>query len=245
MPTIGGRRGGSVPNGGKSHVRACGHARDMSTRRDRGWEAREAAAQSRRRFGAEVREARLDAGLSQRACAMAAGMSHSQLGRIERAANRTMTIDQATHAAMALGLRLVLRTYPDADPARDAAHLALLARFRARLPREAGWQTEVPMPIPGDRRAWDAVVAMGGRRAGCEAETRLRDVQALGRRLALKLRDGAVDVLILVVSDTASNRRVLRLHRATLHPLLPLDGRSMLAALGSGHLPDENGLVLA
>ena len=63
------------------------------------------------------------------------------------------------------------------------------------------------MPIPGDRRVGRG--ARGdGRRAGCECEQRIGDIQALERRLALKLRDGAVDVLILVVADTAGNRRV-------------------------------------
>ena len=61
------------------------------------------------------------------------------------------------------------------------------------------------MPIAGDLRAWDAVITLAGRRAGCEAETAgLTDIQALERRLALKLRDGDVDVLILVVADTAT-----------------------------------------
>ena len=100
------------------------------------------------------------------------------------------------------------------------------------------------MPIPGDRRAWDALVQLDGRRAGCEAETRLRDVQALERRLGLKRRDGAVDVLILLVSDTASNRRALTLHRETLRSLLPLDGRAVLTALSGGQLPTGNGIVV-
>ena len=90
-----------------------------------------------------------------------------------------------------------------------------------------------------DRRAWDAVIRLGGRRAGCEAETRLADVQALERRLALKLRDGGVDVLILVVADTAHNRAVLRAHREALRPLLPLDGRHILAAFAEGRLPER------
>ncbi len=216
----------------------------MSSRRNFGWEAREAAARSRRRLGFEVRTARLAAGLSQRAAGTAAGMSHAQFGRIERAANRTLTVEQASRAAMAVGLRVVLRTYPDGDPARDAAQLALLERFRVRLPAAVRWETEAPMPIPGDRRAWDALAQLDDRRAGCEAETRLQDVQALERRLALKQRDGAVDVLILLVSDTASNRRVLHLHRETLRPLLPLDGRALLAALKRGQLPEENGILV-
>ena len=35
------------------------------------------------------------------------------------------------------------------------------------------WRTEVPLPIPGDRRAWDGVAILLGRTAGCELEMRL------------------------------------------------------------------------
>ena len=100
------------------------------------------------------------------------------------------------------------------------------------------------MPVDGDRRAWDAVIDVGGRRAGCEAETRLGDVQALERRLALKLRDGAVDVLILVVADTAHNRAILRAHRDALRSQFPLDGRHVFAAFANGHLPAANAIVV-
>ncbi len=62
---------------------------------------------------------------------------------------------------------------------------------------------------PRDRRAWDAVIEGQGWRIGVEAETRLHDVQSLLRRVALKQRDGAVSAVILLVNDTANNRRVL------------------------------------
>jgi transcriptional regulator with XRE-family HTH domain len=216
----------------------------MGSREDPNHVGHRLATRLREHLGAELREARVGAGLSQRAAAGAAGMSHAQLGRIERGVIGDLTVDQACRAAAALGLRVTLRTWPDGDPARDAGQLALLKRFRERLPLGATWQTEVPLPIPGDRRAWDAVVGLGGRRAGCEAETSLRDIQALERRLALKLRDGAVDVLIALVADTAANRRVLEAHREDLRSMLPLDGRQVLASLKIGRVPEGNGLIV-
>ncbi len=171
-------------------------------------------------------------------------MSHAQFGRIERGVLRGLTLDQACRAAAAVGLRLTARAWPDGDPVRDAAQLRLLRRFQERLPPGATWLTEVPLPLPGDRRAWDAVLGLGGRRAGCEAETSLRDVQALERRLALKLRDGDVDVLVLLLADTAANRQGLAAHRQDLRALLPMDGRDVLACLRAGHLPQANGLVV-
>ena len=195
-------------------------------------------------IGDELRIGRTGAGLSQRTAAAAAGISHTHWGRIERGEVPNLGIDQACRAASVVGLRLSLKTYPDGDPLRDAGQLALLERFRARLPAAARWQTEVPMPIPGDARAWDAVVSLGPRHAGCEAEVRLLDLQALERRLALKVRDGGVDLLLLVVADTIRNRSVLRMHREQLRALLPLDSRDVLASLRAGQLPRESGIVV-
>ena len=207
-------------------------------------EGRRRSLRIRQQIGDDIRAARLQSGLSQVSAAAAAGMSHAQFGRIERAVLGGLTIDQTCRAGLAVGLRLGARMYPDGDAVRDAPQLRLLDRLHGRVPAEADWETEVPMPISGDLRAWDAVIQLAGRRAGCEAETRLTDIQALERRLALKLRDGGVDVVILVVSDTANNRSVLRAHREALRPLLPLDGRDILAAFARGRLPEASGLIV-
>jgi transcriptional regulator with XRE-family HTH domain len=198
----------------------------------------------RARLGAELRLGRIDRGLSQDFVAAEAGMSRSQLGRIERAQVAGLRIEQVCRVAAAVGLAVSVSAHPDGDPARDRGQLRLERRLRPILPPGAGWQTEVPMPIPGDRRAWDAVVTMVGRRGGFEFEMKVTDIQSLQRRLALKLRDGAVDVMVLVVADTAANRRILREHREELRELLPLDSREVLACLRAGRLPGANGIVV-
>ena len=171
-------------------------------------------------------------------------MSRSQLGRVERGELVRLTFEQACRAAAAVGLDLSVRTFPDGDPVRDAGQLRLLERFRSLLPVGATWRTEVPLPIPGDRRAWDATLQLLGRKAGCEAETKALDIQALERRLALKLRDGEVDVLIVIVADTPANRRTLAMHREELRALLPLDTREILGSLRRGRVPGASGLVV-
>jgi hypothetical protein len=171
-------------------------------------------------------------------------MSHHQLGRIERGQLATLTFDQLCRAGMAVGLRFSGRLYPDGDAVRDEASLRLLDRYVALLPAFARVDREVPVPSAGDLRAWDALVHLGGRRAGIEAETRLSDLQALERRLALKLRDGRVDLLLLVVADTRHNREVLARHREALRSLLPLDGAAIRAALRRGELPAASGILL-
>lgn len=216
----------------------------MPTRQDPSVEGGRLATRLRREFGEEIRRARIANGLSQSAVGAAAGMSRAQLGRIERAELSDLALEQVCCAGLAVGLRLGARLYPDGDAVRDAAQLRLLERFRMILPPVVAWATEVPLPIPGDRRAWDAVIGLNGRQAGCEAETRLADVQTLERRLALKARDGGVDVMILIVADTAHNRAVLERERVALRGLLPLDGRDVRRALRQGRLPQASGLIV-
>ena len=216
----------------------------VTARSDAASEGRRVARRTLATLGEELRSARLAAGLSQRVAGSAAAMSHAQLGRIERAELPNLTVEQLSRAAAAVGLRLVVRAYPDGDPVRDAAHGALLGRFRGLLPAGTSWQTEGPLPILGDRRAWDGLATLGGRRIAVEAETRLVDVQALERRLALKRRDGGLDVMLLVLADTRSNRRALAAHREALRHSFPADGRAVRAALGRGELPAASGLVV-
>ncbi len=192
----------------------------------------------------EIRNARLSAGVSQRVAAGRAGMSSAQFGRIERAELEELTIDQAGRACAGVGLRLLVRALPGPDPALDSGQLALLERFRRQLPGSVNLATEVPLPIPGDRRAWDALIRIADARIGVEAEARIRDVQALERRIALKRRDGAVDLVILVVADTRANRQMLALHREAIRTSFPLDTGQVMPALRAGLSPPASGIVV-
>jgi hypothetical protein len=171
-------------------------------------------------------------------------MSHSQLGRIERGEVRRLTIDQLSRACAAVGLALAARAHPGSGIALDAAQLALLGRLRARLPGAVRVRTEVPLPIPGDRRAWDSVLYLDPRPTPVEAESRVRDIQALDRRIALKLRDSEFDRVLLLVNDTAHNRAMLRSHREDLRATFPLDTRTVLSAVGKGVTPEASGIVV-
>ena len=146
-----------------------------------------------------------------------------------------------------LGLDLSIRTYPAGDPIRDRAQLALLERLRVPLHPTLRWRTEVPLPIENDLRAWDAQIR--GReprpwRARVEAETRVADGQALERKLALKLRDDPDGHLILLVSDSRSNRLALRALGPGLQAMLPIQTRPILTAIGEGREPPASGIVV-
>ncbi|MBA2719707.1 MAG: hypothetical protein H0U52_10775 [Chloroflexi bacterium] len=216
----------------------------MTSRDDRAATALWNARQIRVVVGTEVRDGRLNSGLSQQSAGASVGMSHAQFGRIERAELDQPTIRQLSLACAAVGLKLVVRAYPDGEAARDAPQLALLNRFRGELPAAAPWSTEVPLPIVGDRRAWDAVTTLASQDIAIEAESRLRDIQALKRRVALKQRDGKIDRVILLVNDTAANRRILRAVREELRDQFPLDSRDVLRAVRQGLAPAASGLVI-
>ncbi|MFL5681292.1 MAG: helix-turn-helix domain-containing protein [Chloroflexota bacterium] len=197
-----------------------------------------------REVGDEIRNARLSAGLSQGAVGQRVSMSHSQVSRIERARLPSVSVEQLVAVSTVLGLRLSIRAYPDGIPIRDTAHLALLAKLCARLAPSLGWRVEVPIAGTADSRAWDAVIFGAGPAIGIEAETRLRDVQAIERRIALKLRDSGLEPAVLLLADTRSNRAAIRADPDELHATFPVRRRELLRALAEGRDPGGSALVL-
>jgi transcriptional regulator with XRE-family HTH domain len=194
-------------------------------------------------LASEIREARLAAGLGQRQVARAADLSQSVVSRIERNARPNLSIDEAAVMCAILGLRLHVKAYPAGSPVRDAAQLGVAARLRSQVSDRFAWRTEVPIGGAGDLRAWDVCLS-GPATIGIDIETRLQDMQALQRRLELKLRDSDVDRVVLVVAGTRHNRAVIREHRGALSSTLPLDTAEVMAALRSGEVPRANGLAL-
>jgi len=195
-------------------------------------------------MGNELREARIQAALTQRELGAIVGISAAAIGRIERGQSPHVAYETLVLLASALGLDIPLRAYPNGDRVRDAGQLGLLAGLRGLLPTHVRHPTEVPLGIPGDLRAWDEVITGRGWTLPTEAETRIGDVQALRRRLALKCRDAGVDTMLLVVADTRHNRHVLRLAAADLAEAFPVRGRDALAALHRGEKPSGSAILL-
>jgi transcriptional regulator with XRE-family HTH domain len=207
---------------------------------DRGTELARAALM---RLGRELRDARRDRGLSLAAAARAAGISTSEMSRIERGESRRVPLMALHRCAVVVGLDLSSRLYPGPGPLRDAAHARLLADLRGQLHRSLHWATEVPLPISGDLRAWDGFVSGTGWRYGVEAETSPRDAQALNRRIQLKARDGGVDGVLLVLRDNRSSRAFVREAAAELGPSFPQPGARVLELLGAGIDPGGSAIV--
>jgi len=195
-------------------------------------------------LAAEMRSARLAHGLSQAAVGRAIGLSQPRVSLIERGKWPAVPFVLLARMCAAVGLELSARAFPGGQPVRDAAHLALLGRLRSCLAPAFRWRSEVPLPIPGDLRAWDALITGTGTSIGIEAETRITDVQALERRVALKKRDAGVDRVVLLVNDSRWNRSVLRGHADTLEPAFPIPRVIALRALAAGHDPGGDSLIL-
>jgi hypothetical protein len=129
---------------------------------------------------------------------------------------------------------------------RWAWQLRLLEAFRARLHATITWRTEVPLPITGDRRAWDAVaIDRDGAWTGIEGISRLGAVDATIRRANQKQRDDArIGHVVLLVADTVRNRDALRPAGSNVRADYPLDTRAVLGALGAGSAPHLGGVVI-
>lgn len=209
----------------------------------------EAGARDARRLiamiAAELRDARLAAGVSQATVARAAGVSRSTLSRMEREHLADPAFSAVCRVARALGLAPSFRFFPSGAPVRDAPQLSLLARFAAVLAPPLSLHREVGLPVDADGRAWDAMIKAAADQAFVEAESHLTDVQAFQRRVALKIRDDPrARIVILVLTRSAHHRLLLSEHREALRGQFPLDGAAVLTALRAGRLPPLSGIVL-
>jgi transcriptional regulator with XRE-family HTH domain len=229
----------------KSQVSGLWHPAPMASRNravDVGTERARSIATD---LGGEIRRAREQHGLSQAVVGRAAGISPSQVSRIERAQPKCLSIRQIARLLAVVGLELSARAYPAGPAIRDAAHRALLERFRARVAPSVAWRFEVPVGRPGEQRAWDAVLSIGTAELGLEAETCPRDMQSLQRRVALKRRDDpGISGVVLLLANTRYNRALLREHGEALRADFPMPGPALLAMLAAGRDPGGSGVVL-
>jgi transcriptional regulator with XRE-family HTH domain len=199
--------------------------------------------------GLELRQARIMAGLSLASVATAVGISASQISRIERGFISRASVICLVRIGAVVGLDVRVRAYPGSDAVRDAGHVRVIERLRSHIPPSVTVRLEVPLPIVGDRRAWDVwlggLVDEVGRTRGIpvDVETRIADAQAQLRRITLKLRDAGEDDVLLVVADTPANRRAVAPTWNVLSGLFPVSARKALAALALGRYPGGSSLV--
>lgn len=198
-------------------------------------------------FGSEVLEARVTAGVSQDRLGLSVGMSGTKIGLIEHGRLLSLTIADSAQLSAVLGLDLSVRVFPAGSPIRDAGQAKRLSTVLENVGSPLTYRTDVPLPQrpdqPTEMRAWDAMVYGHGARTGMELEARLRDVQRMTRRHAMKRRDDPVDNFLLIVADTPANRRVLREYADLLVDLPRLRTANVLRLLRAGIHP-PTGLIV-
>src|SRR5919106_3960779 len=110
----------------------------------------------------ELQQARMRAGLNQTAVARALGVSAAWVSRAERDQVAGLSLPLLGGWAATVGLALRVNLYPVGAAVRDAPQLRLLDRLRRRLHDSWSVMLEAGMPIPGDLRAIDMVIAIRG-----------------------------------------------------------------------------------
>lgn len=199
-------------------------------------------------LAAQLREARQLAGLSQKTLADALGCSQAEISRRESLDLQDLGIVALAEMAAVLGLDLRASLYPQGQPIRDKGHQALINRLLAMMSPLWHHTAELPFPGPGDPRWWDVVLKLVTNQArqvvGVEAETRIRDHQALVRRVHGRQTQGGTDVVLLLLSDSAANRPLVDDLRGALGPDWATAPRALLAALRSGRPLPSSGVIL-
>ena len=196
----------------------------------------------------DLRTTRVTANVSQARAANALGWSQARLWRTEAGQLQDIGLVALSELASVLGCELSLGVHPIGDPVRDKGQLALGRRFDALLADCWRGTDEVLLPGSGERRAWDKLLRLTGVRphylVGVDLETRVHDVQQLVRRTRLRERDGHVDAILLVLADTAHDRRI----RADLVGALGSDyetpPRGILNCLRVGRRLPGSGVIL-
>jgi transcriptional regulator with XRE-family HTH domain len=198
-----------------------------------------------RRLVVELSEARKSAGLSQESLASAIERSQSDLSRLERLVDvDRVSFVEIAEAASLLGLELSAGLHLVGDPIRDKGHQALIKRFRALLSSAFRVFAEALLPGAGDRRSWDLLLRLTDQVIGVEVETRIRDMQALVRRMHQRERDGGADEILLVLAATKTNRMLLSELVTALGPNFATSPRVILRALRNGERLPGSGVIL-
>lgn len=216
----------------------------MATRETRLDRGRSHARQLTATLLSELRLTRRTAGISQAALGRLLGWPQSRFSEFERN-KRDPTIGEICEVGALLGLKPTIQLHPEEEPLRDRGQLKLIARFRALLSTTWHVMIEAPFPTLGDLRSWDVLIRLGSTyRVGVEAETRIRDIQELVRRIRQRELHGGVDEILIILSDTTHNRRLVGELREALGERYAASPRTLHAGLRTGSPLPGSGLIL-
>ena len=198
-------------------------------------------------FGAELRTARVNSGLTQRLVARLAGASQQVVSKAERGAG-DLSLEMRCRLVAATGHELGWRFFPTRSISlRDSGQLALAQVIAAAS--AAHWRVDLERPVrPGDARAADLVLTSAAGVIHVEVERSLTDLQAQLRAAQLK-RDALQAAsrrpirLVIAVPDTRTARQRLHPFTDLIRRALPTPSRSIWTALGDGTPLAADGLL--
>jgi transcriptional regulator with XRE-family HTH domain len=195
------------------------------------------------RIGPAFRAVRLRRGLRQKDVALAAGVSHALISLIERGHVSSLTLETLRRVGSVLEIRLDVKPRwrgGELDRLLNSGHSALAEAVTVYL-QNLGWTVapEVSFSHYGERGYIDLVAwhATTGTLLVIELKTLIVDVQELIGVTDMKTRNAARAVAgrgwtaatvatLVIVTDSATNRRRAAAHRAVLKSAYPSDGRN-------------------
>jgi transcriptional regulator with XRE-family HTH domain len=220
----------------------------MSTRLPR--HAREGRSRAEflvRRFGTELRVARVAAGLTQSRLGELAGVSQSFVSLVERGRRRA---DLPTACALAgvTGHDVSVRLFPARSVSlRDSGQFLAVERIVSQA--HASWHARMEAPVaPGDPRAADLLLLRPDEVLHVEVERALVDFQAQLRaaqrkRLALAESLDRPVRLVIAIPGTRRARELVAALRPGIQTALPRSSAQSWSAIRSGAPLGGDGLL--
>lgn len=188
------------------------------------------------RFGEEIREIRLRAGVSQAALARAIGVARSVICHMEQG-DPNVSSRIRSRAVAALGADFRIAVFPGGAPLiHDAAHARIVEAILRRC--HPSWHPTVEAPVPGvGRRSTDIRLDRGPDVVLMEVETHVRAFETVIRegsekRSAVATAVGARRIhVILVLPPTRHHRALVSAHPSIVAAAFPAGDAELAAAL--------------
>ena len=227
----------------KGAVTRLRHRSDVSSRSAA---SRLRASEQSARVGGEVKLARITQAMSRQQVADRAGVSWSTQVRVELG-DPKLAIATICAVTEAVGLDLVLRTYPGRQPSlRDTGQLAL-AELLVSQAHDA-WHAQLEVSVGQHGESIDIgffgpeeIVATELERMASDFQAQYRRADEKRQRLAGQHRRPVR--LVIMIEDTPRNRTALEPHLAVIRRTLPAGSREILKSIRGGEPLGRDGLL--
>ena len=199
------------------------------------------------RFGAELRIARMAAGLTQEQLATRAAVSQSLVSSAE-AGEPGLSLAVRCRMVAATGHELALKLYPAGSiPLRDSGQLRIAQAIAGAA--NGAWHTRFEVPTgPGPMRAADMVLEARDEVIHIEIERKLVDFQAQFRAAEIKRTSLAATYsrpvrLVIAIPETQAIRNAVSAHADVIGRALPVRSRAIWRAIRGGESLGGDGLL--